>query len=67
MHLVLEVLDLQHDKDEVIGMIAVDDHGKQYLVVSENGYGKRSSLEDYQSYKSWRKRCKDYIYYRKNR
>ncbi len=38
---------LQHDKDEVIGMIAVDDMESNVLVVSENGYGKRSSLEDY--------------------
>ncbi|MCX7549450.1 DNA gyrase subunit A [Xanthomarina sp. F2636L] len=33
--------------DEVIGMIAVDDMESDILVVSENGYGKRSSLEDY--------------------
>src|SRR5690554_5925909 len=33
--------------DEVVGMIAVDDMNSDILVVSENGYGKRSSLEDY--------------------
>ncbi|MCZ6595896.1 MAG: DNA gyrase subunit A [Bacteroidetes bacterium] len=33
--------------DEVIGMIAVDDLDSDILVVSENGYGKRSSIEDY--------------------
>jgi DNA gyrase subunit A len=33
--------------DEVVGMIAVDDMSSDILVVSENGYGKRSSLEDY--------------------
>ena len=39
---------LQNEKtDEVIGMIAVDDMQSDILVVSENGYGKRSSLEDY--------------------
>jgi len=38
---------LAHDSDEVIGMIAVDDMESNILVVSENGYGKRSSLEDY--------------------
>ncbi|WP_290699166.1 DNA gyrase subunit A [Lacinutrix sp.] len=39
---------LQDEKtDEVIGMIAVDDMESNILVVSENGYGKRSSLEDY--------------------
>ncbi|WP_299100364.1 DNA gyrase subunit A [uncultured Winogradskyella sp.] len=39
---------LQDEKtDEVIGMIAVNDMESNILVVSENGYGKRSSLEDY--------------------
>lgn len=38
---------LQHDKDEVIGMIAVNDMESNILVVSEKGYGKRSKLEDY--------------------
>ena len=38
---------LAHGNDEVIGMIAVDDMENNILVVSENGYGKRSSLEDY--------------------
>ncbi|GAL90019.1 DNA gyrase subunit A [Jejuia pallidilutea] len=33
--------------DEVVGMIAVDDMDSNILVVSENGYGKRSSLDDY--------------------
>ena len=33
--------------DEVIGMICIDDPGKEILVVSENGFGKRSYLEDY--------------------
>ena len=34
-------------QDEVIGMVAVNDMDANILVVSENGYGKRSSLEDY--------------------
>ena len=38
---------LQHDKDEVIGMVAVNDMESNILVVSSNGYGKRSRLEDY--------------------
>ena len=38
---------LNHKNDEVIGMIAVDNIESNILVVSENGYGKRSSLEDY--------------------
>ncbi len=33
--------------DEVVGMISVNDMDSDILVVSENGYGKRSSLEDY--------------------
>ena len=35
--------------DEVIGMVAVSDSETEILVVSENGYGKRSSLEDYRT------------------
>ena len=38
---------LADDNDEVIGMISVDDPSSDILVVSENGYGKRSQLEDY--------------------
>jgi DNA gyrase subunit A len=38
---------LSHENDEVVGMIAVDDMESNILVVSEKGYGKRSSLEDY--------------------
>ncbi|MDO6676517.1 DNA gyrase subunit A [Tenacibaculum sp. 1B UA] len=38
---------LSHEKDEVIGMVAVNDMESNILVVSEKGYGKRSKLEDY--------------------
>ena len=39
---------LKDDIDEVIGMISVHEgDGSNVLVVSENGYGKRSKLEDY--------------------
>jgi len=38
---------LNNDTDEVIGMITINDSESNVLVVSENGYGKRSSLEDY--------------------
>ena len=38
---------LAHENDEVIGMISVDDPNDTILVVSENGYGKRTDLEDY--------------------
>jgi len=34
-------------KDEVIGMVCISESGYDVLVVSENGYGKRSSLDDY--------------------
>ncbi len=38
---------LANEKDEVIGMVSVHDFEEEILVVSENGYGKRSSIEDY--------------------
>ena len=38
---------LADDNDEVVGMVSVNDFESDILVVSENGYGKRSSLEDY--------------------
>ncbi|MDX9882603.1 MAG: DNA gyrase subunit A [Prolixibacteraceae bacterium] len=33
--------------DEVVGMISVENESEDVLVVSENGYGKRSSIDDY--------------------
>ena len=38
---------LKDHVDEVVGMISVNDMDTNVLVVSENGFGKRSSLEDY--------------------
>jgi DNA gyrase subunit A len=38
---------LNNHDDEVVGMIALNDMDANILVVSENGYGKRSNLEDY--------------------
>jgi DNA gyrase subunit A len=38
---------LANDKDEVIGMISVNNFDDEILVVSENGYGKRSNIDDY--------------------
>lgn len=38
---------LQPGNDRVIGMICMENNQYDILVVSENGYGKRSSLEDY--------------------
>lgn len=38
---------LAHDKDEVVGMIAVESTDATILVVSEKGYGKRTDIDDY--------------------
>jgi DNA gyrase subunit A len=38
---------LGHEKDEVIGMVCVENENEDILVVSENGYGKRSKIGDY--------------------
>ncbi|MGG7035844.1 MAG: DNA gyrase subunit A [Flavobacterium sp.] len=38
---------LKDDTDEVIGLVTVNDMNSEILVVSENGYGKRSSLDEY--------------------
>ena len=38
---------LANDQDEVIGMVSIHNMEEDILVVSENGYGKRSSIEDY--------------------
>ena len=38
---------LANDDDEVIGMVSVHNFEDELLVVSENGYGKRSSIDDY--------------------
>jgi len=38
---------LANDNDEVVGMICIEDINSSVLVVAENGYGKRSAVEDY--------------------
>lgn len=38
---------LATEQDEVVGMISVDSPEVTVLVVSENGYGKRTDIEDY--------------------
>lgn len=38
---------LSGDNDEVVGMICMENNNFDILVVSENGYGKRSKLDDY--------------------
>ena len=40
-------ISLQDAQDEVVGMVAVNDLDSDILVVSENGYGKRSKIDDY--------------------
>jgi DNA gyrase subunit A len=38
---------LGHEQDEVVGMVCVENENEDILVVSENGYGKRSKIGDY--------------------
>ena len=38
---------LASEKDEVVGMISINNPETTVLVVSENGYGKRTDIEDY--------------------
>ncbi len=40
-------ISLEDENDRVIGMLAIDNDRLNILIVSENGYGKRSLLEDY--------------------
>ena len=43
----VRVITLADNKDEVVGMVSVNDMDTNVLVVSENGFGKRSDLEGY--------------------
>ncbi len=38
---------LKDETDEVIGMVCVNNGNEEILVISENGYGKRSQIDDY--------------------
>ncbi|QDA61978.1 DNA gyrase subunit A [Hymenobacter jejuensis] len=40
-------ISLSDEKDRVVGMVCISDSSQELLVVSENGYGKRSELEEY--------------------
>jgi DNA gyrase subunit A len=40
-------IELDNEVDEVVGMICVDDPQATIFVLSENGYGKRSELDEY--------------------
>jgi DNA gyrase subunit A len=42
-------ISLANAQDEVVGMVAVNDMDTNILVVSENGFGKRSDLENYRT------------------
>ncbi|MCC6369930.1 MAG: DNA gyrase subunit A [Bacteroidia bacterium] len=43
----IDLNDEEGEKNEVIGMICIDDMLANVLVVSEKGYGKRSDIEEY--------------------
>jgi DNA gyrase subunit A len=43
----IDLNDEEGDKNEVIGMICIDDLKSNVLVVSEKGYGKRSEIDEY--------------------
>ena len=43
----VKAVSLGSKEDEVIGMVCVDDPNSDILVVSDKGFGKRSSLDDY--------------------
>jgi len=38
---------LRDEADEVVGMVCVENGDQDIMVVSENGYGKRSNIDDY--------------------
>ena len=38
---------LRDESDEVVGMVCVENSDQDIMVVSENGYGKRSKVDDY--------------------
>jgi len=40
-------ISLAGENDEVVGMVCIQKEEEDVLVVSENGYGKRSSIQDY--------------------
>lgn len=43
----VKAISLDMENDEVIGMICVEDMTRNIMVVSENGFGKRSEIEEY--------------------
>ena len=43
----VRAINLENDSEEVIGIVCVNEGEGEILVVSENGYGKRSALDEY--------------------
>ena len=43
----VRAINLENETEEVIGMVCVNEGEGEILVVSENGYGKRSALDEY--------------------
>lgn len=43
----VKAISLDTENDEVIGMVCVEDMTRNIMVVSENGFGKRSEIEEY--------------------
>lgn len=43
----VKAVTLANEDDEVIGMVCLEDQAQNILVVSENGYGKRSQSDEY--------------------
>lgn len=43
----VKAISLDTEKDEVVGMVCIEDMTRNIMVVSENGYGKRSEIEEY--------------------
>lgn len=43
----VKAISLDTETDEVVGMVCIEDMTRNIMVVSENGYGKRSEIEEY--------------------
>ena len=56
---------LKDKTDEVIGMVCVNNGNEDILVISENGYGKRSQIDDYRITNGEEKELKQLILLKK--
>ncbi len=43
----VKAVTLENENDEVVGMVCINDMSQNIMVVSENGYGKRSDSDEY--------------------